>query len=153
MSVNTVLILLGTVFALCMLAAAFWALTRTNDRIQLTTVCLFASSLGYGALAASLTSRGTEGLPFGALAGGYALLLYIVMAVLAISFKRWAWQAAIAAFGIQLLLALLGVGNALSHGTLGVVGLGLWLALAGIGLWACLHPGSRQLVVARSGGT
>ena len=153
MSVHVVLIFFGAVFALCMLAAVAWAFTRSNDRIQLATVCLFVSSLGYGGLAALLTSRGTEASAYAALAGAYALLLYIVMAVLAISFKRWAWRAAIAAFGIQLLLVTLGAGNALSHGLLGVVSLAVWLGLAGIGLWACLHPGSRELVAVRGSGT
>ena len=148
MSVNLVLLAFGVACSLCILATAWWALTRSEDRIQLATACLFVSAIGCGAVAASLLSKGGDSA-FGVLLGTYALGLYLVMAALAIWFKRWAWQVSIAAFGLQLLVAVLAANRAFAQGATGVVSLALWVAVAALGLWACLHRGSRQLVAAQ----
>ncbi len=153
MPVNLVLVAIGAVFSFCILAATVWALTRADDRIQMATACLFLSSLGYTAVAAVLLSKGDDNVLFGVLVGVYALSLYLVMVVLAIWSKHWAWQASVAAFGLQLLIGIVDAGNAFGYGVVGIGALLLWLSVAAVGLWACLHPGSRQVVGALSSGT
>ena len=150
MSVELVVGAIGVVFASAFLYAVVWALTRAQDRIQIATVCMLLCSLGYGALAAGAVSRqgpaGTIGLAFGV----YAIVLYVVMGVLAVHHRRWAWRASIAAFCIHIALTLIGSEVLLRDGKVGLVAVVIGLVLGGTGLWACLHKGTRELVASRA---
>jgi hypothetical protein len=125
------------------LAAVIWALTRPAGRIQLASVCLFVCAAFYLLVATKVYEFNTA---VGALVGAYALLIYAVVAALAILQKRWAWKAAIAAFGIHGMATILGLFAALHAGNPGWAALLLSLCVAVVGMYASLHKGSRQLV-------
>ena len=125
------------------LVAFFYAVTRTPDRIHLASVCLFACTLAYVAAAYELTKDDSSSLVLGAAIGVYALFLYASMAAMALQFKRWAWRVALVAFGLHLLIGLLGAPTAMQQGTRGVLVLLAYLFIGALGLWAVLHKGTR----------
>jgi len=146
MSVEVVVVIAGVLFFGTFLCLAWWALTRTRDRIPVATLCLLLCIIVYGSIAAGAALR--DGMPQGvALAFGvYAVFLYAVMATQAVHHSRWAWRASIGAFGIQILLTALGTPTLLHAGKAGMAAIALGFAVGGLGLWACLHRGSRELV-------
>ena len=137
---------LGLITLLCVAAAVVWGLTRATDRIQMGTACLFLSTLVYFAIGSRLYGRDGPLGEIGQMLVLYAAALYVVVASLALYFKRWALLAAIGAFVIHLLLGVVVAVSGAASGTVGVGALALWLILGGVGIWACLHPGSRELV-------
>ena len=150
MLIDLVLSLVGAAFTIAILGVLVWAFTRPNDRIQLATACLFLSTLVYFGAAAQLYGQAAYGIAV--IAGLYTILLYVTTAVLAISHKQWAWQAAIAAFSVQLILGLAFPFTSMGKGVVAFAGVAVWLVVGTVGLWACLHSGSRQLVSSANAG-
>ena len=128
------------------IAAFFYAVTRTPDRIHLASVCLFACTFAYLAAAYELAKAPSSSLVLGSAIGVYALFLSAAMAALALQFKRWAWRVALAAFGLHLLGGLLGTPAAIQQGTLGILVLLAYMSIGALGLWAALHKGTRSAI-------
>jgi hypothetical protein len=128
----------------------FWlvvhvTLNQGPDRIQLATLCLFFCVLVYCVGAMRVVQGGTSLAAVGVV--GYIGLVYVAMGFLAVCLYRWAWLVVVGAFGIHLLLALALAAPALAAGPASAVGLVQWVALGAVGLLACLHPGSRSVLV------
>jgi hypothetical protein len=148
--VDLVLGLVGVAFSISILGVLIWAFTRPGDRIQLATACLFLSALVYFGDAAQLYGQGAYRVAV--VVGVYTVLLYVTTGVLAISHKRWAWQAAVAAFSVQLGLGLIFPFTSMANGIVVFAGLAAWLVVGAVGIWACLHSGSRQVVLSANAG-
>ena len=133
MTVYLILGAIGLAFTLAILAAVVWSLTRSKERIQMASVCLFGCAVLYFLVAIQVYGTNAS---LGLLIGGYSLLLYVVLAAFAIFQKAWAWKASIAAFGIHCLLSLGVAFAALQVGKVAWLALVLWLALGIIGLYA-----------------
>jgi O-antigen ligase len=144
MTVYLILAAAGVAFSLAVLAAIVWALTRSNDRIQMAGACLFGCIALYGAGAVQLHDADAM---LGILAGAYALVLYGVLAAFAIFQKRWAWRATIVAFGLHAALVVALVLAALQSGRTMWLVLGVWVILGAVGLYASLHKGTRQAMM------
>jgi hypothetical protein len=148
MSVMYVLATIGALFGIAGFAAVVWALTRSKDRLQMATVCLFVCVIDYSLIAIQLYSQIK---PVAILVGTYALAVYVVLAALSIFYKRWAWKAAIGAFVVHNLLTAVAAVVAMKFGNAGAVALGQWAFFGVIGLWASLHKGSREFAFVPNG--
>ena len=132
-------------------SAAFWllmhfTLNRGPDRIQLATVCLALALLGYVALAWQSHERGSSPLVVAALVA-FSGIVYVSVGALAIYFYRWAWRVCLAALALHLAASALGLIFASRLGAAAVVAAAQWFVLGAVALWACLHPGSRSILV------
>lgn len=143
MVVYIILAAIGGAFSLAVLAAIVWALTRSGDRIQMASLCLFCCSALYGAGAMQLHDTDAA---LGILAGAYASLLYGVLAAFAVFQQRWAWKATIVAFGLHASMSVAVALWAWQSGKLAWLALVMWLILAAVGLYASLHKGTRQVM-------
>lgn len=143
MTVFLILSAIGAVFTLATLAAVVWGLTRSQDRIHMASVCLFACAVLYFIAAVQIYEANVF---LGVLAAGYSLVLYVVLAALAFFHKRWALQASVVAFGVHSLLTLGLAFAAFQIGKVAWLALVLWLGLGVVGLYASLHKGSRQFI-------
>jgi hypothetical protein len=141
MIVDLTLAALALATLVVVLAAPVWAFTRPADRLQLAAACLLGCSVLYFAAAAQAYETNK---PLALAAGAYTLLVYVVLAAFALFQQRWAWQAAIAAFGLHLLLSAGMIAAWASLGRAAWPALVLWLVLGGFGLHGALHPGSRR---------
>jgi len=115
-------------------------------------MCLFLCALGYFASAWKLYEFGGERQFIGVVVGIYALALYVVIGVLAIDLKRWAWRVSNAAFVLHIAVSVVLVVQALQRGALGLLILLLWVAVGAIGLWANLRPASKAALIPASQG-
>jgi hypothetical protein len=97
----------------------------------------------YAVLAAELYNLNGMAGGAGIAMGIYALGLYLVMGVLAIDLKRWAWRVTNIAFIIHLLAAIALVLPAVQRGKSGFAYMAVWCGLGVVGLWANLRPASR----------
>jgi hypothetical protein len=150
MIVDIVLIAIGAAFNLAVLAAVIWALTRSADRIQMASVCLFACAAVYFFVATRIYESNAV---FGALVGVYAFLIYAVVAALAIFQKSWAWKASLAAFGIHGLATVIGAFAPMGMGKPAWVAVFVSLCICVVGMYALLHKGSRLLVSEQNAST
>ncbi len=135
-------------------SVVFWlvlhfTLNRGTDRVQLTTVCLAFALLGYVGLAWHLHERGSSSLVV-ALVVAVAAALYVAVGAFAIYFARWAWRVCLAALALHLVGSAVGLFFASTMGPTAILGVAQWLLLGAVALWACLHPGSRSLLVPAS---
>ena len=129
----------------------FWAvmhltLNRGSDRLQLATVCLALALLGYVALAWQLHERGSRGL-WVAVVLAFSAAIYVCVGALAIFHYRWAWRLCVAALALHLSVSTLGLVVASTLGATAVLAAAQSFILGAVALWACLHPGSRSMLV------
>lgn len=114
-----------------------------KDRIQISTLCVFLSSLGFFSTGWSMYGAVGNTQFLGALFCAYAVIVYLGMAVLAIEMKHWAWVVCNVALGVHLAAAV-PIAMSASRGSWKECLVFLvWAAVGGIGLWANLRPGSR----------
>ena len=133
------------------LAALLYAMTHASDRVQLATLALFLASLSYWAQAYELykAEAGHTALAFGL--GAYALIVYAVMAALAIYYNRTAWRLSVVIFAFHIAAAVLAAPVAAERGATGYAALLAYLVVGAGGLWATLHRGTRTLVLSGKG--
>ncbi len=132
-------------------SVVFWllmhfTLNRGPDRIQLATVCLAFALLGYVAVAWQLHERGSSPLVVAAVVA-FSAAVYVAVGALAIYFYRWAWLVCLAALALHLAASVLGLVFASKVGAAAVLAVAQWFVLGAVALWACLHPGSRSILV------
>lgn len=150
MSIYWLLAISGATSVLVMVGGAVWLLTRSSDRLQLATLCLFLVVLLYAGVAWRLFGQGGTHAVAAAALGAYAALLYAAMAVLAIQYRRWAWKVCVGAFGLHIVAGFAVAASEVANGGRGLLGIAIGVVLGGVGLWACLHAGSRALVAGAS---
>jgi hypothetical protein len=96
------------------------------------------TAMVFGGIAWSLHERHGGWSLKSAGVGAYALFVYLVMSVLALYFRRWAWQAAVGIFGANLVVAAFSLTSLLG-----------WVLLltAAVGLWASFSRGTRAALL------
>lgn len=119
--IDIVLGLIAAGVCVAFLGVLLWAFLKPSDRIQASTACLFISACVCLGAAAKL--HGDGAVAGGIAVGLYGVLLYLVMGVLAISYMRWAWIAAIAAFSLHVVVGLAAGFVGLANGAVALMGM------------------------------